>query len=247
MNADVAAAEGQALAALLLALGADDWDRPTDCVEWTVRDLTAHLVAQGEGARFPWVALRRTRTGARRFPDRTGLDAYTAQQVAEHAGESGPQLAGAFAVGWPKAVAAMRRTPGFVRRATIDSGIPGEPRMSIGYLYDSILPRDLWMHRIDICRATGREWTPHDHDPSIVDDVMRDLARRWSGPPVRVELVGPAGGTWSLGSGPAHGTVAADPVDYLRTLAGRAPAPDLALVEGEPAVLAAVGAARLVF
>ena len=246
-RADVAAAEGIALALLLRQLDGADWDRPTDCPEWTVRDMTAHLVGQAEGTRRPWVVLRRQRTGARNNPGRTPLDAYTAQQIAEHEGESGPALADAFADGWPRAVVAMRRTPGPLRRVSIATGIPDLPRMTVGYFYDSILPRDLWMHRVDLSRATGRALTDQEHDAVIVDDVIGDLARAWAGPPVRLELTGPAGGAWSLGAGPPVATVAADPVDYLRTLAGRQPDPALTLREGDAAVLPALAGARVVF
>jgi uncharacterized protein (TIGR03083 family) len=246
-RADVAAAEGIALALLLRQLDDADWERSTDCPEWTVREMTAHLVGQAEGTRRPWVVLRRQRTGARRHPGRTPLDAYTAQQIAEHEGESGPQLTDAFADGWPRAVVAMRRTPGLVRRVSIATGIAALPRMTIGYFYDSILPRDLWMHRVDLSRATGRDLVPHDHDALIVDDVIGDLGRAWAGPPVRLELTGPAGGGWSLGAGRPVATVAADPVDYLRTLAGRQSAPTLTLREGDATVLPALVAARVVF
>ena len=42
----------QAYAALLADLRGvsdDDWARPTDCVGWTVRDMTAHLVGAAQG------------------------------------------------------------------------------------------------------------------------------------------------------------------------------------------------------
>src|SRR5205823_5444970 len=35
-------AEQQAALDLLSTLDGDDWDRPTDCAGWTVRDLVAH-------------------------------------------------------------------------------------------------------------------------------------------------------------------------------------------------------------
>src|SRR4051794_4839147 len=34
--------------ALLCALGPDDWDRPTDCTRWTVKDVVAHIVGETE-------------------------------------------------------------------------------------------------------------------------------------------------------------------------------------------------------
>ena len=49
----------------------------------------------------------------------------------------------------------------------------------IGYLTDLIYTRDMWMHRLDICRATGREMiqTSH-HDGRITALVVRDLVRK---------------------------------------------------------------------
>jgi hypothetical protein len=141
----------------------------------------------------------------------------------------------------------MRRLPRVVRRATIPSGMPGVPRISVGYLFDRILPRDLWMHRVDITRATGRPMVVGDHDASIVDDVLAELVDGWTGPPVRIELSGPAGGAWTAGAGAPVATVAGEPVDVLRSLAGRNPAPSLSVVTGDPSVVAAVTAARVVF
>jgi hypothetical protein len=49
----------------------------------------------------------------------------------------------------------------------------------LDYLIDLIYTRDMWMHRLDICRATGREMvqTPQ-HDGRITTLVVRDLARK---------------------------------------------------------------------
>jgi hypothetical protein len=43
----------------------------------------------------------------------------------------------------------------------------------IGYLTDTIYGRDLWMHWLDICRATGREMviTP-EYDGRVKPEVM---------------------------------------------------------------------------
>jgi uncharacterized protein (TIGR03083 family) len=40
--------EYRRLLALLADLGDGDWQRPTDCSEWDVRDLVAHLVGNAE-------------------------------------------------------------------------------------------------------------------------------------------------------------------------------------------------------
>jgi hypothetical protein len=191
--------------------------------------------------------LRRMRAGARRFPGRTGLDAYTAQQIAEHAGEQGPSLAEQFAVLWPKAVRTMRLTPGIARAVAADSGVPGAGKFTLGYLFDSILPRDLWMHRVDVSRAVGLPLSHDDHEVPIVGDVMTDLVAAWRGPTVTLHLVGAAAGTFTLGTGSSTAEVQAETVDYLRALAGRNDTPELTLVRGDASVLPAIAAARVVF
>jgi hypothetical protein len=81
-----------------------------------------------------------------------------------------------------------------LRRITIDSGVPGTPRFSIGYLVDVIYNRDLWMHRLDLARAVGRPFTIGGHDRHIVEQVVRGRAADWSAAPVVLELTGP--GRW---------------------------------------------------
>ena len=41
----LARAEYERFLALLRALGPDDWDRPTDCTRWTVKDVAAHVIS----------------------------------------------------------------------------------------------------------------------------------------------------------------------------------------------------------
>ena len=79
------------------------------------------------------------------------------------------------------------------------------------------------MHRVDLARATGRPFVLGDHDRQIVAPVVGDLARGWSSVPVPValELTGPAGGGWLLGSGDPVAVVRAEAVAYMRALAGR--------------------------
>lgn len=94
-----------------------------------------------------------------------------------------------------------------------------EEEWTIGYLTETILTRDPWMHRMDIARATGREpvLTP-DHDGVLVADVVAEWAGR-HGLPYRLRLTGPAGGSWSAGSdGP---DIEMDAIDFCRVLSGR--------------------------
>ena len=93
----VAHAEGRAALELLRTLGDDDWGRPTDCTEWDVRALVAHLVAQcQDGIHLASVA-RRELLSRRRYPDKPRVDAYMAVGVEDHRAASGPQLVERFA------------------------------------------------------------------------------------------------------------------------------------------------------
>jgi hypothetical protein len=147
----------------------------------------------------PGSVLRRELLGRRRYPDKSPLDGYMAVGVDDHRAASGSQLVERFASLWPRAARARRRRPAALRRITLDPGIPGQPRWRLDYLLDVIYNRDLWMHRVDLARATGRPFVLADHDRQIVAQVVRDLARGWSAAPVALELTGPAGGGWLLG------------------------------------------------
>ena len=145
-----------------------------------------------------------------------------------------------------RAARARRHRPAVLRRITLDPGIPGQPRWRLDYLLDVIYNRDLWMHRVDLARATERPFILGDHDREIVAQVVRDLARGWSAAPVALELTGPAGG-WLLGSGDPVAVVRAEAVAYMRALAGRDDEVALELVSGQAAALTPIRQARVVF
>ena len=91
----------------------------------------------------------------------------------------------------------------------------------MAYLFDVVLTRDPWMHRVDIARATGRELelTP-GHDGRIVADVVGEWARR-HGRPCTLVLTGPAGGSFVAGDGAGeHHEL--DAVEFCRIISGRA-------------------------
>jgi hypothetical protein len=105
------------------------------------------------------------------------------------------------------------------RAAPYDPQLPGEEVWTLSYLFDVVHTRDPWMHRIDICRAIGREpvLTP-EHDGRIVADAVEDWAARHRCP-FDLDLTGPAGGRFHAG----HGGVGlrVDAVEFCRTLSGR--------------------------
>jgi hypothetical protein len=90
----------------------------------------------------------------------------------------------------------------------------------MGYLLDTILTRDTWMHRVDIARATGREFVQTaNHDGRIVADAVAEWARR-HGQPFTLELGGPSGGSFTQGAGGE--TISLDAVELCRIFSGRA-------------------------
>jgi uncharacterized protein (TIGR03083 family) len=246
--AQVATAELAVSIALLEHLDEGDWARPTDCAGWTVHDLVAHLVGQYQGAAKLGVFLRRHRRAHRRYPALSRLDAHNRQQIDDLGGHSGPELVAMLAAIGPKAIRARRRVPGLLRRLHVGRMYPEDslPDDRLGYVLDVLGLRDLWMHRIDLARATGRPLALGAHDREVVAQVVADLGRAWEGPAVLLELTGPAGGRWALGQGSPVATVRADAVHYLRALSGRNDHPALE-VDGDQAAVTAVAAARVVF
>jgi hypothetical protein len=103
------------------------------------------------------------------------------------------------------------------------------------------------MHRVDLARATGHPFVVSEHDREIVAQVVRELGAHWTGPPVTLELTGPAGGSWTVGSGEPAGVVHANAVDYMRAVAGRNDNVALVLERGSDEILPHIRAKRIPF
>lgn len=205
---------------LLEALSAEEWSRPTDCPGWDVRAMAGHVVGMARMASGLRETLRQDKLAQRRGG--TYIDALTALQVEEQADLSQRELLDRFAEVGPRAARTRQRMPRLVRRLPmrLPQDVGGRPeRWTNGYLTDVILTRDTWMHRIDVCRATGREpLLTADHDARIVADVVGEWADR-HGRPFTLELTGPAGGRWSRGA--AGHPITVDAVEFCRVLSGR--------------------------
>lgn len=219
----VAATEYQRVVSTLEQLSPQDWDRPTDCPGWTVRDMAGHMLGMAEYAASLAGLVRQTAIASRRAR-REGLsplDALTALQVQEHAGLGTAALIERFRRVAPRAVRIRSRFPRIVSsRVTLAQEFGGvRERWSLGYLVDTILSRDPFMHRLDIARATGVLLpVTAGHEGVIVADVVAEWADR-HGRPFILDLSGPAGGHWAEGQGGER--LAMDALDFCRTLSGR--------------------------
>jgi uncharacterized protein (TIGR03083 family) len=221
----LAAEEYDRAATVLERLRPQDWSAPTECPGWDVRAMAGHMLGMAQFASsLPELARQQLAAGRRHRRDGgSALDALTAIQVERNASLSTAELVEAMRRTGPRAARFRRRTPAVVRRRTMpgDQGVGGASELwTFGYLTDTILTRDPFMHRVDIARATGvgLEPTP-EHEGRIVADVVQEWAGR-HGQPYALELTGPAGGSWRVGDGEP---IEMDALEFCRVLSGRAP------------------------
>lgn len=218
-----AAEEYERLLALVDELTDQDWSRPTDCTGWDVRAMLGHVLGMLEML-ADHEETARQQGAAAEAAHREGclqLDALTALQVAEHASMTSAELTRALHEAAPRALAARRATTAELRAIPFPTDIPGEHGWTLGYLLDVIHTRDPWLHRVDVCRATGRDLVlTAEHDGRIVSDVVADWASR-HGQPFSLLLTGAAGGHYTVGDGGP--TIELDAVEFCRILSGREP------------------------
>lgn len=208
---------------LLRGLTVDDWNTQTCCPEWDVRAMAAHMLGMAEAQASFRQFVHDFRSAQKRTTG-TMIDAMTETQVRERADLEPSELVARFASSAPRAVRARRRTPAFMRWAIRMKQDPpfDAHRWRLGYLIDVIFTRDAWMHRLDICRATGKDMilTP-EHDGRLVADVVREWAQSHQRP-FTLELAGPAGGHWESRGGRGE-RIDMDALEFCSTLSGRGP------------------------
>ncbi len=216
----LAATEYQRYLDQLRALEAQDWLQPTDCPAWNVRQIAAHNLGMAEMAGSLPELVRQFTAADRRSEG--GVDALTAHQVEQRSSLTPAQLIDRYRLAGPRAARGRRRRSQLIGRLPMPEKqeVDGAPESwTFGYLFETILTRDTWMHRIDTARATGRPPVlTADHDGLLVADVVAEWASR-HGAPFGLELTGPAGGTWSVGTDGQQ--LSLDAVLFARTLSGR--------------------------
>ncbi len=229
--ARLAQGELDAFVRLLEQLSPEDWDRPTPCSLWTVRDIVAHQaghVQMGSGFRGFVAQLDPRALRPYQKQGMRALDALNQYQVDKRRERSTSELIAEVREGTPRSIAARARLNPVARNMPVPA--PGFGLVRLGTLLHRIFPRDMWIHRLDIADATGREieLTP-GHDGVLVaqavEDVDRQVVKKARGLSFTLELTGPAGGTWVLGRGTEAGpAVRMDVPDFMRRTSGRATA-----------------------
>lgn len=226
---DVATAAYGQLFAVLSDLAPTDWAAATECPGWDVSDMVGHLIGAAKANASMRENLRQQRWGLRHRREFGGnpLDATNARQIADHAGLSDQRRLDVLRELSPAAVRGRGRTPLPMRLITVPlsaggssaGGMPGS--VNLGHLVDVVYTRDVWMHTIDILRATGR---PPELDEALTRRVAEDVVAEWTGrhgQPVDLTLTGPGGGHYTTGSGGE--VLELDVVEFCRAVAGRAP------------------------
>ena len=227
---DVTPAEAETLAqtelrrllALLESLDEADWLKPTACTEWNVRDMTAHQAgAYASGTGYPelihqyMVALK---------PGQVAEDAINKRQLADRAAKSPAELIAEIKQDGDKAVHNWAYS--FRLLKPLGTPHPAVGWLGMRYLMLVIHSRDTWIHRLDICRATGRPFEQsRRHDGRINELVVRDLARslqrKLDRNAIALELEGIAGGRWRIGDGDPAATIRMDTLDFNIYASGR--------------------------
>jgi uncharacterized protein (TIGR03083 family) len=204
------------------ALEPDDWTQPTVNTGWDVRAVMLHLLGAAEANASFRENAHQMRAGKRLFKEIGGhhwVDGVNELQIRERASLTNDELLDRFAVAAPRAVRARTRIPKVVRSLPLVTFPEPLGRKTLGYLMDMVYTRDVWMHRVDIARATGRSLElTSEHDGRIVADIVAEWANLYDHE-FELELEGPAGGTYTSGTGGERLRI--DAVEFVCILSGR--------------------------
>ncbi len=206
---------------LLEMLEGNDWNQPTDCALWSVRDIVAHQashVQMGTGlggflAQInPVVIFPYIRRGM------APLDAVNQGPVEARKIRPTAELIAEIRT-IPAAIEARQKAGWLARLFPVPLHPVGF--VGLGTLWDRIFPRDMWMHRHDIASATGKPFAQTiDHDGIIVAQTVRDaaayLSKKQPDITVILTLHGVSGGVWRIGKGGQTVNLAIGAVDFMR-------------------------------
>jgi uncharacterized protein (TIGR03083 family) len=203
----------------------EDWVRPTDCPGWDVRAIAVHVLASAQAQAAPRELLRQVRAG-RKLGYPRWRDRANAAQLAARNNLKARELTDSWAVVSYQALHARQRIPAAVLALPLlPLGVVDGVRMGwkpVGYLYGIGFTRSVWMHRVDIARATHRppQISP-EHDGRIVADLVAEWATTHM-EPFTLRLSGAAGGKFIRDRDNPGELVSLDAIEFVRVLSGRA-------------------------
>lgn len=196
--------ERQRLADYLRTLSPDDWDTPSLCEGWTVRDLMGHVVGIASD-----IANRRL--------DDVGSEAANQRQVDERRDRSPDQLLAE----WEDQGALLER--GILELDDDFWNAPYTENFTVGQALQRMV-EDVWVHAQDIRIPLGE--SPYD-GPGLTS-TLEVAAREWE---VRVPRLAPAVGKLSVeagsfsaavaGSGDTEVSITGDPITLALVATGR--------------------------
>ena len=193
--------------------------------EWDVRAMMLHLLGAAEAnASFRENAqpdARGASACSRRSAATTGSTASTRSRSATAATLTNDEVIERFAAVIPKARAGAESGPAAgARRCPWSTSASRSAASRSATCMDMVYTRDVWMHRVDIARATGRPLTlTPEHDGRIVADIVAEWATLY-GHAFELELDGPAGGTFIAGHR-RRDDLEIDAVEFVCVLSGR--------------------------
>ena len=216
------AVENAKFAATLAAIDQPQWELPTDCDRWTVRDVAAHVIGSAAAQARLREFVRQVRAGKPLVAEigaQFWWDGMNEVQVRDRVTATTDELRAQWAELSPRALRARSRMPRPIARLPL-LDLPVVGRKPLSYLFDVGFTRDVWMHRIDIAHATGAVADlDAEHDGRIFSDIVREWAGT-HGEPFTLVVDGPAGGTFVSGIGGER--VQMDFVQFCRVLTERA-------------------------
>ena len=225
----LAATEYARCADLMARLEPRHWSASTVNTGWDVRDTAGHMLGMMQMMSSLPQLLGQMATSmreAKKANAPVSIDYLTALQIRRNANLTTADLVQQWRELAPKAVRGRRRIPRLLRGRTMPEAqlVGGRlERWTFGYLVDVILTRDPFMHRLDICAATGLDpRATAEHDGRLVDDIVQEWAQR-HGQPYTLELTGPAGGVWGAGGE----RITLDALEFCRIVSGRGEATGL--------------------
>lgn len=220
---------GGSLIALLESLESDQWNAMTRCEPWTIKDMSAHLLGWMEALTSMKELTSQTRRALARAREYGNVtDAQNSIQVEDRSSLPESEVLERLRAKLPAGIAARRRLGRTLRYVPLYVPYLGGLTTG-GYIANVIFLRDLLVHRLDMYAALGREPEPTEADVRVIEDTLKDWARRRDAHVVVRPQEWP-GRSYLAGEG---STVIGGPVvDLIDALAGRRAPSDLQ-IEGD--------------